>query len=114
MAGTLQTQNGDKNMIYPLCKTLYGVDRELEEIWKDNQKTYRCKDTNLHHEFCEHILNITRKDINNFSCQNCDSPINDCNCFDCFMVFCGQCNSFIELSCSDVVQMMEINEEKKV
>jgi glycosyltransferase involved in cell wall biosynthesis len=107
--------------VYPNPKTgissganeaLRHIDTELEEIWKDNQKTYRCKNKDLHHDFCEHVLKATKKDMGNFSCENCDSPLDECNCFDCFAVFCDQCNSFISLSCSDVVQMMEINEEK--
>jgi hypothetical protein len=97
----------------PLCKSLYGIDAELETLWVDERKVYHCNNKDLHHEFCEHILKATRKDMAHFSCQGCPSSIDECDCFDCWMVFCDQCNSFISLSCSDVVQMMELNEEKQ-
>jgi hypothetical protein len=99
----------------PLCKSLYGLDIDLEEILFEDgkRKAYQCKSKDARHEFCDHILMATRKDMPNFSCENCDSPLDDCNCFDCFMVFCNKCNSFFNVSCSDVVQVMELNEEKQ-
>jgi hypothetical protein len=91
----------------PLCKTLYGFDVELEELQMDERKIFQCKNKNLKHQFCEHVLAATRKDLANFACQDCSSNIDECDCFDCF-VFCGKCNSFLFISCSDVIQMMEL------
>ena len=97
----------------PLCKTNYSIEGSLEELWRDKVKYYQCNNPNGKHEFCEHILKATRKDMNSFSCENCDSPLDDCNCFDCCMIFCEECNAFVALSCSNVVQITKINEEAK-
>jgi len=98
----------------PLCKTLYGYpDHELDEFQtEEGRKIYECKV--LHSQFCEHMLKGTRKNIGNFSCGNCTSPIDDCDCFDCEFVFCDQCNDLIHVdSCSTVVEILEQNEDKQ-
>ena len=97
----------------PLCKTIYGFpDHELDEMQtEEGRKIYECK--KLHTQFCEHMLKGTLKDINNFACGNCTSGIDDCDCFDCEFVFCGQCNTLILTdSCNDVMTVLEQNEEK--
>jgi len=89
----------------PIC------DSELEERYLENgQKRFHCR--NCGETFCEHILKATRKDIGKFACGNCDSPIDECNCFDCGAgVFCQECNDFVATSCSTVVDVIEKNEE---
>lgn len=99
----------------PLCKK-YGLTTEMEVLWYDDgkRKIYRCKHPNFRHEICEHMLNATRKDLNNFSCGDCSADtIEDCQCFDCFAgVFCGECNSFVNIQCSDLAGIIDDNEEK--
>lgn len=103
-----------EELFCPLCKP-YGLKTPVEILWYDHgdRKVYRCTNSTLRHEFCEHILKATRKDINNFACNSCSADaIYDCQCFDC-AVFCGECNSFINCSCSDVDCVIEDNEDKK-
>jgi len=86
---------------------------ELEEWTLHNgSKLYHCTGV-CSNQFCEHILKAMKKDIKNFACGNCDDLITECNCFDCNGVFCAKCNSFIQISCSDVVSIIEKNEEEK-
>jgi len=96
----------------PLCKE-YGIESELEEIWYDDgkRKVYRCTQPDMHHEMCEHIMNATRKDINTFACNDCTDDVEDCNCFNC-EVFCGECNSFINIFCAEVAGLIDDNEEE--
>lgn len=81
----------------------------LEEIERqDGTKTFKCKNEGI--EFCEHILDAQSLDRNSFACNNCASPIEECDCYDC-EVFCEKCNSFIFCSCCDVEMCISYNEE---
>ena len=98
----------------PFCEALYGQIIGLDVLTTEemDRKWYKCKNRHMRHEFCEHMAVAMRKDIGCFSCENCDSPIDDCNCFDCLMVFCDRCNSFFYISCADLASVISANEEK--
>ena len=96
----------------PLCKQ-YGFNFELEELWFEDgkRKFYRCKNRDFRHSFCEHILKATRNDLGNFACNSCYADsIEECQCMDC-EVFCGECNSFYDIACGDVMSIIYDNEE---
>lgn len=96
----------------PFCKE-YGLTVDLEEFERNGVKHYRCQNKDMPHEFCEHVLNATKKDLSNFDCSDCDSPINECNCFDCYL-YCQKCNEFIwSISCSELASVIIMKEEEK-
>lgn len=69
---------------------------QMEERWEDERKLYYCK--SCHFTCCEHLGEHPRT----FSCIECDSPVEECDCYDCD-VFCSKCNHPIfGCSCSDV------------
>jgi len=47
---------------------------------------------------CTHIGNHPK----NFTCIDCEDNAEDCNCNDCFGVFCEQCQEIVWISCDDI------------
>lgn len=78
---------------------------------KNSGKTYHCN--NDHIDICEHMLKATSKDASNFSCIDCEDNVQDCNCFDCIGgVFCDECQCIVNISCPDVMDILNKNDEK--
>jgi hypothetical protein len=93
----------------PYCLRNNLPTHELEEQIKDGHKLYKC--TVLNKKFCEHMAAATSADIKLFACQSCDvEDIRECDCNDCFGVFCQKCNDFIDIECPDVSTLIRINE----
>lgn len=59
---------------------------------------------------CSHIKNATYDDLYKFECDSCSSNPNDCDCYDCY-VYCKICNKVYYLSCEELCEIMEDNEE---
>jgi hypothetical protein len=89
----------------------------VTKISEKDHTYYECKSKTLRHEFCIHMVNITRATERDFQCENCSAEsIDECDCNFCSNVFCNECNRFYHVSCGDLaglIALKEVQEERK-
>lgn len=99
----ISTKEKEILRVCPLCGRL------LTAYERNGHQFYECE---YDKEFCEHMANVTDRDITSFQCISCDDNAQDCNCYDCMMIMCAYCNETINNECSKVQEFAMHNEDK--